>query len=122
MKKLFVVLAAMLLLAVMACSSKSDDVSSKDIGQAGETLVSSDGNATLNVPSGALNNTVSLTIQKATLSDNIGPTGQPYVFGPDGTQFNIPAHVKITYDPSSLPAGINEADLVLVSRQLSSVG
>jgi uncharacterized lipoprotein NlpE involved in copper resistance len=53
MKKIFAVLAVILLLTIMACS-KSDDVSSKDIGPEGETLVSSDGNATLNVPVGAL--------------------------------------------------------------------
>jgi hypothetical protein len=119
MKKLFVVLSVVLFLTIMACSGGGDSATSgsntspQNIGTAGGTIVSSDGKVTLNVPSGALNNTIQLTIQKSTLSDNIGAAGQPYDFGPDGTIFNIPAHVTISYDTSSLPTGINEGDLVL---------
>lgn len=32
-------------------------------------------------------------------------------FGPDGTQFDLPATVTLSYDPADLPAGVTEAEL-----------
>lgn len=107
-------------LAVFVCflascggGGESTSSPSSGIGPTVGTVVSSDGNVALNVPAGALNSATVITIQESSVSGSVGTIGKKYDFSPDGTQFNIPVHVKITYDPSSLPAGISEADLTL---------
>ena len=117
MKKLFMVLAAALLLAVMACSSKSDDVSSGNIGSAGGTVVSSDGNATLNVPTGALSTDKTINIAESTEGDPPGAISSSYNFTPDGLTFNSDVTVSVKYDPALIPKSINETDLQLAYAQ-----
>ena len=114
-KSLYVVLLCLSVVFFIGCGGggSGDSSSSEFIGTSGGTVVSSDGNVTLNVPEGALNDNTTITIQESTVAGDVGAIGQSYDFNPDGTQFNIPAHVKITYDPSSLPTGINEADLAI---------
>jgi hypothetical protein len=116
MKKLFAVLAAILLLAIMACS-KGDDVSSKDIGPTGETVVSSDGNATLNVPAGALSTDTTISIAESTGGDPPGAIAFSYNFTPDGLTFNSDVTVSLKYNKELIPKGINETDLQLAYAQ-----
>jgi len=118
MKKLFVVLAAVLLLAIMACSSsKGDDVSSGNIGSAGGTIVSSDKNATLNVPAGALSNDTTISIAESTEGDPPGAIAFSYIFTPDGLTFNSAVTVSLKYNTELIPEGINETDLQLAYAQ-----
>ncbi len=39
--------------------------------------------------------------------------GLTYDFGPDGATFNPPIALEFSYDPSNIPAGVNEEDLVI---------
>lgn len=89
---------------LLAACSGGDDVSrapiietSKDVGEAGATLILSDGTK-LEIPKGALNSTVSLTVREVSdpkpLPFNLEPASKPIAFLPHGTQFLMP--VKIT--------------------------
>jgi len=91
------------------------DTVTGNVGPAGGTIATPSGNVTLNVPPGALDNVVSITIRESNLSGDIGAIGQIYDFGPDGLRFKTPVHMKLKYDPSSIPSGINETDLQLAS-------
>jgi hypothetical protein len=67
---------------------------SKNIGSAGGALVSPDGKLELTIPSGALSNTTSISIQPVT-NEAPGGLGLSYHLMPDGTKFN--KAVTLTY-------------------------
>jgi uncharacterized repeat protein (TIGR02543 family) len=87
------------------------------------TVVSADKLCTLTIPKdivGLDNNLKPLTqisitpmttpLAVPTLSTVIG---LPYDFGPEGTIFDPPVTISFSYDPTKIPNGINEQDLVL---------
>src|SRR5690606_38294581 len=53
-------------------ASIDSSVSSMNIGSAGGTVISSDGNVTLTIPAGALDNTTTITIQESATMDSVG--------------------------------------------------
>ena len=84
---------------------------------------SSNSKVKLSVPE----NTVGLTAQGEPLSEiNINQMDEPplppeshnviglaYEFGPEGATFNPPITISFTYDPSLIPPGVNEENLVI---------
>ncbi len=44
---------------------------------------------------------------------NSNVIGLTYDFGPEGATFSLPITITIKYDPASIPAGVNEKDLVI---------
>ncbi len=75
-----------------------------------------DGQARLDVPVGALNDTINFTMEEND-SPTAPPTGKDFCsdcvsIGPSGTNFNIPATVTVEYDPGDL-GGADEADVVI---------
>ncbi|BAH39968.1 MAG TPA: hypothetical protein DGD08_12535 [Gemmatimonas aurantiaca] len=85
-----------------------------DVGPAGGTIVSRDGRMRLVLPEGALANPVRLTAEPAsglpTAPQPLAP-GTAWDFGPDGLQFLKPVVITIAYDPTRLPAGLDESEL-----------
>ncbi len=85
---------------------------SNSIGPNGGTVTSSDGKAKIVLPSGALNQDTGITV--AIVSNQLsGNIDTAYEFGPDGTAFNKPVTISITYDDASLPSGVSESDIKL---------
>ena len=89
----------------------SGNQASQVIGEWGGSVVSVDGQATVTVPEGALQNDVTATIEVVE-DGHPGAVGPVYRLGPDGTTFDFPVQLVITYDPSSL-GDIAESDLWL---------
>ncbi|RJQ38692.1 MAG: hypothetical protein C4555_04775, partial [Dehalococcoidia bacterium] len=86
------------------------------------TATSADGNLTVSIPAG----TKALTSTGAPITSlsavPVSPPAPPadknviglaYDFGPSGATFDPPITLKFTYDPSKLPSGASEADLVV---------
>jgi fibronectin type 3 domain-containing protein len=119
MKKLFVVLAATILLAVMACSggggSPTPNSTTQKIGTAGGSVTSDDKNITVQVPEGALSSKTAITITPTPSNSNVPPgsIGAVFDLSPDGTTFNKPITISIKYDPNLLPESITEDSLTL---------
>ena len=96
----------------VAPNSISDSIKSI-IGSSGGNLTTPSGNVTLNIPAGALSNNKSI---KVALSDEQiapGNLASVYSFSPDGQTFNVPATIRIKYDPDLIPEAVNQGDLVL---------
>ncbi|HUL63037.1 MAG TPA: hypothetical protein VLW55_00330 [Burkholderiaceae bacterium] len=94
------------------------------VDAAGATLASSDGNLQLVVPANALAS--ARTITAAPFAPEMEPVpnvvpGTGYAFGPDGLAFEQPARLSIRYDPAKLPAGTDEANLVLAKIRADGV-
>lgn len=89
------------------------------VGPAGGTVVSSDGNAVLTIPTGALTGLVEITIEKvddpfAALAANALPAatevvipGTAYDMKPAGQAFQVQAQLRIGYDPANVPSGFD---------------
>lgn len=89
----------------------------KIIGPAGGTIVSSDGQATLAIPAGAL--TVSTNISIVPISNSMpGGMGLAYSFLPNGTKFNTPATLTFHYDITD--GDDNSADSKYIAYQDSA--
>jgi hypothetical protein len=114
-------ISAILLLAALigSCSSSSSDSGNpggSGIGAAGGTVTSTDGSARLSIPAGALSSNVAITATPMT-NPPAAPglvTANTYDFGPSGTQFALPATLRVTYQPSQLPSGVDPSALHLV--------
>lgn len=92
------------------------------IGAAGGTVTSTDGNAVLTFPAGALASNVAITT--AAMTD---PPASPglltalaYDFGPSGSQFAQPVTITMHYQPSQVPVGISPIFLRLFLRNGST--
>jgi hypothetical protein len=92
------------------------------IGPSGGTVTSSDGNAVLTFPAGALSSNLAITT--AVMTD---PPTSPglisalaYDFGPTGSQFAQPVTIKLTYQPSQIPVGFSPVFLRLFVRNGSA--
>jgi hypothetical protein len=81
----------------------------------GGTITALDGKVTLDIPAGATDGPIGITVRVATV-DILPPFVLPdaiYEFGPDGSVFTIPLTLTIQYDEASLPSGFDEAELGL---------
>ena len=103
------------------------DITSVEIGEDGAllesvTATSPDGSVTLTIATGTQmlgpdgNPLAALTVE--TVSDPPGAGDGYHViaafdFGPDGTTCNPSMEITIAYDPSALPEGVDEANLVI---------
>ncbi len=83
----------------------------------GGTIHSGDNAVTLVAPDGAVPQatTVTITATSAVPADTDVVTGTTYQFGPDGTQFQHPVQLTLSYDPAKLVSGVAEADLQLAT-------
>ena len=77
--------------------------------------VSSQSGTFINIPAGALDNTVTIIIGEFAQAPE-GPelAGVLYFYGPTGLQFNVPVTVTVPYDPDLIPDGASPYDLVLL--------
>jgi hypothetical protein len=87
------------------------------VGPAGGTVVAADGQVALEIPTGATED-LGITV---TPSDPPPSTvgllpGTVFDFGPQGTTFAEPVRLRIAYDEASLPPGISESDLTLLTE------
>jgi uncharacterized protein YjdB len=99
--------------ALLACDSTAPTATG--IGAAGGTAKSSDGNATVVIPAGALSSNTNVMIAPAT---NPPPnaaliSASAFEFGPTGTSFTTPVTMTIKYDPANIPANVAESSLQL---------
>jgi hypothetical protein len=84
---------------------------------------SADQNVTLNIPSGTIGKTrEGAPLTQISITPMTAPPAPPaqanvigltYDLGPEGATFDPPITVSFTYDPTKIPAGINERDLVI---------
>jgi hypothetical protein len=115
--------ANVLLAAVLAACSSGGDAppapptnggsAQAEIGPAGGTLTSEDGNASVVIPPGALATTTTLTCA----ATSPAPDGavSVYEFGPAGLRFAGEVTITIRYDEAGLPAGLPESALRLAT-------
>jgi alpha-tubulin suppressor-like RCC1 family protein len=79
------------------------------VGAAGGTVNGGAGDATVEIPAGALSGTTRVSVETV----EPGPAdarvvGEVYDFGPDGTTFASPVTITLKYDPQDLPAGVSD--------------
>jgi hypothetical protein len=93
------------------------DLVSKTIGKEGGSIISTDGNAELVFPAGALTAPVNISIQPIT---NTAPNGigNSYSFLPEGTRFLQPVTLKFHYTAENLASTL--ADLMGIAFQDST--
>jgi len=90
------------------------------VGAAGGTVTSSDGQATVQIPAGAL--TADVTIQIYPVSTGTLPTsslaiGRTYEFAPPGTTFTKPVTVTLPFDGTKIPTPTNAADVRILTAE-----
>jgi len=98
------------------------------ISQSGEVeraieVTSGDGRLTMTIPEGTIakgEDAKRLKSLEITTNENPPPPPEDahiidlaYSFGPSGTNFDPPITLEFTYDPDTIPEGVNEEDLVL---------
>jgi hypothetical protein len=82
------------------------------VGSDGGTFTSDDGAVTIEVPAGALENDIGITVTP--IADNLNPEvvpGTGFEFGPSPYSFSQPVTLTIVYDPANLPPGSTESSL-----------
>lgn len=84
------------------------------VGPAGGQVAAGD-NAAVIIPQGALaaDTTITLKPTQATAPDDTTIVDTPYVFGPEGTQFAIPATVMLEVVADLMPADALPSDVVI---------
>ena len=84
-------------------------------GPQGGSVIAAEGAVTLEVPEGAVQAPISISVQPmGTYPDpERVVTGTAFEFGPDGITFAQPVTLSITYDPANLPTGVLESRLRL---------
>ena len=87
---------------------------------AGEARTLSFGGATVEIPKGAVDRDVRITIRSLvpsqvqpmdSLMENVVPGGRGYRFGPLGMVFRKPIKITLPFDPSRLPPQMSERDV-----------
>src|SRR3990172_13099487 len=106
----FVLFFSMLLL--VACGGDVDGTEPTGMGPNGGTVTSSDGNASVRVPPGALSQKTVITVASVSNPPS-GNIGTAYEFGSSGVTFSQPVTITIKYDEANIPPGISELDLRL---------
>lgn len=105
-------LTAMLLASTFATGC--DLLEGDGVGPEGGVVVSEDGRMTLDIPAGALEESVDITIEVVP-----GPAGSAsdlYVLEPMGLTFDAPVFVEFDYDDETL-AGRDAQDLALMAQR-----
>lgn len=100
---------------VAACSSSNPPPSGGGtIGSTGGQVAAGD-SATVDIPAGALgvNTKITITPTTAAAPDSTDEVGTVYLFGPEGTIFDLPATVTLAYDPSLVPTGDTSSDIII---------
>ena len=71
------------------------------------------GSITVEVPPGAINGSLNITVQEETGSSPTGFTllGNVYEIGPTGTQFSEPVNITLHYNPADVPSGMSETNI-----------
>ncbi len=89
------------------------------VGSSGGTITAIGGDVTLVLPSGALTEDAGITVEPVSEPPaDVGLiAGAVFEFEPDGTVFEQLVQLTIVYDESNLPAGVDEADLVLLTEE-----
>jgi alpha-tubulin suppressor-like RCC1 family protein len=89
------------------------------LGPDGGTVITPDGAVALEVPAGAVQEDVEITVTPVTTPppDTGVLPGALYDFGPDGLVFDAPTRLTIAYDPAALPAGTDESELVMLGSE-----
>ncbi len=79
------------------------------VGPSGGTIVSTDGNAVLEIPAGALSAATDITVVKVDdgmfADDPFYVAGTAYQLGPNGLLLQERAHLRIRFDPDQVPDG-----------------
>ncbi len=115
--------AALALLAAMigaGCGTRFNG--SKTIGAEGGSITLIDGSG-VTIPPGALASPITITAQEA--PGALAPSGAivvgtPLTVTPADPQLSIPATVTLAFDPSALPAGTIESQIVILSAPAGS--
>jgi hypothetical protein len=96
------------------------------IGALGGKAMSADGLASVDVPPGALDEPIVITVEPANGADlptsdtEILVPRSAYDFSPDGLHLSAPAALMIRYDPARLPSEIEESSLRLARAEGAS--
>ncbi|MGH7274967.1 MAG: hypothetical protein ACREIQ_10990, partial [Nitrospiria bacterium] len=106
----FILFFSTILLA--ACGGDVDGTEPTGMGPNGGTVTSSDGNASVRVPPGALSQKTVITVAPVSNPPS-GNFGTAYEFGSSGITFSQPVTITIKYDEANIPPGISELDLRL---------
>lgn len=103
-----IAIACVTLVLFTGCDSASEDA----IGPEGGVVVSRDGRFTLDIPEGALDEAVDITIEEVEdlPEDALGPA---YRVLPLGTVFNAPVHVLYAYEATGMDVDPDEISLVV---------
>jgi glucose/arabinose dehydrogenase len=112
---------AMLFLAVCTPGCASDPVSvTGTVGPAGGRLEFAGGQVVVDVPPGALQAAVTVTVDPAQSPppDPLLISGTAFDFGPDGLQFAQPVTITIAYDDSEVPQGVRPQELRLAKADV----
>lgn len=80
----------------------------------GGKIEAAGGSVSLDVPPGAVQEEIGITVQESTEPTNRATVA--YEFGPPGTVFVEPITVTLAYDPGTLPPGVSEDQLGLHFR------
>ncbi len=126
------ILPALALVLAAACGSSPSDPNTPPppppppppandgmVGAAGGTLDFAGGAVQLVVPAGAVSTNTTITVTSQQQASAAAPAGRQvvgpvYVLGPAGTTFAKPVTVKLSYQPSNLPAWVMSGDLSLL--------
>jgi hypothetical protein len=103
--------AALLLASTVATGC---DLGSNEIGSDGGVIVSDDGRMSLEIPAGALDEAVEITIEVIAGPD--GAASDLYVMQPLGLTFERPVFVTYDYDADTLE-GADADDLTMVAHR-----
>jgi hypothetical protein len=82
-----------------------------EIGPSGGILQNASGTVSLEIPQDAIQQNTIITLKQTGIANDFAPI---YTLEPAGIQFTKPVTISISYDPSTLPIGVNEDDLSLV--------
>jgi hypothetical protein len=96
-------------------SSSNNNQGSLTVDSSGRIVTSSDSRVEVNVPANAVSNPITLSIEKNNEVPSVSgfTSVLGYKFGPEGTVFQKPVTITISYDQSALPSSADESALRL---------
>jgi Stigma-specific protein, Stig1/ZU5 domain len=103
-------------------SSSTEGSASESVGASGGSVSTATG-ASLLFPPGALANDTTITIAataSAPVPAHATAVGEPYVFGPEGSQFDKPVTLTLPFTAASIPAGKTSSDIAIYTAPVGS--
>ncbi|MBI5524907.1 MAG: hypothetical protein HY897_01090 [Deltaproteobacteria bacterium] len=91
-----------------------DDGSGTEVGSEGGTVVSEGKAVSIEIPAGALDESVNIEIHENASAPE-GHIGPAWEFLPDGQKFLKPITIAVTYSSTDLPSDVDESDLRLAT-------